>query len=138
MSDDENTDTTYKTFKACTSPSPLPILSTDATQYQITATKDQHKRKVRLFKEQFFVERSLRNKVINTFDETYLLDIKKKYIKCNNGSMHSTFKHLCRRCGNVTDDDFLANKETMIKHWDPVTPIEPICKQVEDGAKFSK
>ena len=37
----------------------------DGTQYQIAAAKEQHKRKLELFKEKRFAERILKSKIIN-------------------------------------------------------------------------
>ena len=125
------------TFVAYTNPGPLPTIATDATQYQIAAAKELHKKELNLFKEQRFVERSLRSKVINAFDETYLIDIKEEHIGYNNVSMPTLFNHLFKNYGKITDADLLANKETMGKHWDSDTPIQTIYKQIEDGVKFA-
>ena len=78
----------------------------NATQYQIAVDKEQHKRKLELFKEQYFVERSLKSKVINAFDETYLTDIKEDSIGCNNVSIHAIFKNLYKSYGKVVDADY--------------------------------
>ena len=104
------------TFEAYTNPGPLPTIAPDATQYQIAAAKELHKKQLNLFKEQRFVERSLRSKVINAFDETYLIDIKEEHIGCNNVSIPTLFNHLFKNYGKITDADLLANKEAMGKH----------------------
>ena len=80
MSGVEHATITNETFDAYTNPGPMPTIATDATQYQIVAAKELHKKKLNLFKEQRFVERSLKSKVINAFDETYLIDIKEDHI----------------------------------------------------------
>ena len=66
------------------------------------------------------------------------MDIKEEYIGYNNKSIPDTFFHLCKSYGKVTDSDLLSNKEAMSKQWDPDTPTQTICKQVEDGVKFTK
>ena len=138
MSDDECTNATAETFTAHTNPGPLPNMPTDATQHQIAATKEQHKKQLDIFKEERFLERSLKSKLINAFDETYLIDIKEDHIGYKNFSMPNIFKHMCKCYGKVTDADLLASKETMSKQWDPDTPIQTIYKQIEDGVKFAK
>ena len=137
MSGVEYATVTNTTFEAYTNPGPLPTIAPDATQCQIAAAKELHKKKLNLFKEQRFVERSLRSKIINAFDETYLIDIKEDHIGHTNVSMPSMFNHLFNNYGKITDADLLANKDSMGKHWDPDTPIQTIYKQIEDGVKFA-
>ena len=137
MSDVECASVTPETFESCPNPRLLPTLATDVTQYQIAATNELHKKKINLSKEQRFVERSLKSKVINDFDETYLMCIKEDYIVHNNVSAPDMLDHLHKHQGKVNDADFLANKETKGKHWNPDTPIQTIYKQVEDGVKIT-
>ena len=134
----ECADVTEETFEVCTNLGPLPTLATDATKYQITAAKEQHQRKLELFKEQSFLERSLNSKLINAFYETYFIDIKEKHIGCNNFSIPDMFDHLCKSYGKVTDAELISNKEAMRKKWDPRPRCKPIYEKVEDGVKFYK
>ena len=90
-----------------------------------------------MIKLQRFAEISLKKKVVNAFDETCLTNIKEDYIGCNNFSMSNTLKHLCKRYVKATDADSLSDKETMSNHWDPDTPIDIICKKIEDRVKFA-
>ena len=64
---------TKETFVVHANPGPLLTLVADATQCQIAAAKEQHKRKLKLFKEKRFVERSFKIKLINAFDKTCLM-----------------------------------------------------------------
>ena len=80
-----------ETFEACTNLGPLPTLATNATQYQIAAAKEEHKIKLQLFKNQKFVERSLKSKLINAFDETCPACIKKEHVGFNNKSTPTCF-----------------------------------------------
>ena len=137
MSGVEYLTVTNATFDAYTNPGPLPTIATDATQYQIVAAKELHKKQLNLFKEQRFVERSLKSKVINAFDETYLIDIKEDHIGHNNVSMPRIFNHLFKNYVKTTDADLLSNKESIGKYWDLNTPIQIIYKQIEDGVKFA-
>ena len=68
MSDVECASVTAETFEAHTNPELLPTMATDATRHQIAAAKELYKKKINLFKEQRFVERSLKSEVINSFD----------------------------------------------------------------------
>ena len=124
-------------FEAYTNPGPLPTMASDKTQYQIAAAKELHKKKLNLFKEEHFVKRSIRSKIINTLDETYLIDIKEKHIRYNNISISTLFNHLFKNYSKITDADLLANKEAMGKHWDPDNPIHTIYKQIEDKVKYA-
>ena len=94
MIDDECTNATVEEFEACTGPVLLPAMSTDTTQFQRAVTKEQNKKQLELFKEQRFAERSLKSKIINVFDQIYLLDIKEDRIGCSNVSMPDVLKHL--------------------------------------------
>lgn len=106
---------TTETFTGHTNPGLLPSMQAGATQYQIVHAKEQHKKKLELFKEQRFVERALKSQIINTFKETYLLDIKEDHIRYNNVSISNIFQHLHRNYGKITNADLLANKEVMSK-----------------------
>ena len=98
-------------------------MANDATQCQVEASKEQHKIKLQLFKEQRFVERIPKSKFINAFDETNLIDIKEEHIGYNNRSIPDTFAHLYKSYGKVTDTDIISNKGTMHKYQDPDTPM---------------
>ena len=90
-----------------------------------------------LFKEQRFAERVIRSQVANAFEETHLIDFKRDHIGHNNVSIPDIFKHLNKYYGKITDADLLANKTNMSKQWDPDTPVQIICKQIDEGVKFS-
>ena len=96
-------------------PGTAPTIPDNATQYQIAYAKEEHKKKLDLFKEQRFVERALKSQVINAFDETYLLDIKQEYVGYKNIIIPKIFDHLFTNNGKITDADLLANKEAMGK-----------------------
>ena len=70
------TSATTEDFEEHTNPGTFPVFHENSTQHQITTAKEQHKRELRLFKEQSYVERCLKNQTINAFDEIYLLDIR--------------------------------------------------------------
>ena len=130
----ECADMTEENFAACPNLGPPPILETDSTQYQISAAKEQHKRKLELFKEQRFVERGIKNKLINAFDEIHLIDTKEEQIGYNNKSISNIFDYLWKSYEKVNDADLLSSK----KPWaNSGTPIHRY-KQVEDEVKFAK
>lgn len=130
MSTTEYNTVAREAFTGHTNPGALPTIPTGATQHQITHAKEEHKKQLKLFKEQRFVERALKSLIINAFEETYLLDLKEDHIGYNNVDIPGLFNHLCRHYGKITDADLLANKETMNKPWDPDTPIQLVCKQI--------
>ena len=90
-----------------------------------------------MLKEQRFLERAIRSKVANAFEETCLIDLKQDHIGYNNVSIPNMFKHLNKHYGKITDADLLANKTNMSKPWDPDTPIQIIYKQIDEGTKFA-
>ena len=138
MSTTEYNNAVSEVFTAHTHPGALPTIPEGATQHQITYAKEEHKKQLKLFKEQRFVERALKSLIINAFEETYLLDLKEDHVGYNNVDIPGFFNHLYRHYGKITDADLLANKEAMNKSWDPDTPIQLVCKQIEDGVKFAK
>ena len=120
-----------------TNPGSIPTIADTATQSQIAMAKEQHKKRLELFKEQRFLERAIRSQVVNAFEETYLIDLKQDHIGYNNVSIPNMFKHLNKYYGKITDADLLANKTNMSKPWDPDTPIQIIYKQIDEGTKFA-
>ena len=90
-----------------------------------------------MLKEQRFLERAIRSKVANAFEETCLIDLKQDHIGCNNVSVPFMFKHLNKHYGKIMDAHLLANKTNMSKQWDQDTPTQIICKQIDEGVKFA-
>ena len=125
MSNDEYSNVTEETFESYRNLDPLPTCPIDATQYQISVAKDTDKKQLEMFKEQCFAEISLNRKLINYFNKTHLIHIKKNHIGHNNFSMPNIVKHLWKRNGKVTDTGLLSNKETMSKHCDPEGQSKP-------------
>ena len=80
------------------------------TQHQVSATKEQPKKQLELFKERRFLDRRLKRKIINAFDETHLLEIKEDHIGYNNVSIPDMFKYVFKCYGKVTDADLIAKK----------------------------
>ena len=115
MDNDECVDGIEEKNEVCANPGSLPTLETDTTQYQIVAAKEQHK-KLGLFKEQPFVERSSKRKIINAFDKIHIIEIKEDHVVYNNVKITNTFEYLCKCYGKVTDADLISNKETISKH----------------------
>ena len=48
------------------------------------------------------------------------------------------FDHLHEHYVKITYSDLIENKATKIKEWDLDTPIQILCKQIEEGDKFTK
>ena len=119
-------------------PGPVPTIPPNATQHQIAAAQDLHKKNKKLHKEEQNVARALKNQIVNAFEEQCLYDLKEEHVGHSNKSIPQIFKYLYDNYGKITDTDLLENKENMNQDWDPENPVQNVFKQIEDGAKFAE
>ena len=67
----------------------------------------------------------MRSKIINAFNETYLIDIKEEHIRYNNVSISTLFNYLFKNYSKMTDADLLTNKEAIGKIGTLILPSKP-------------
>ena len=80
----------------------------------------------------------LKNQVTNALDETHIISLNEDHV----GHANTTIPHLLtfshKHCGAITENYLMENNTNISKEWDPNTPMQTLCFQIESGCKHSK
>ena len=118
-------------------PGPIPIIPAGATQFQITALTDTHKRETVIFQEFNNTDKALKQQLLGAVDDMFTRALKNRYIGYANVTTKQLLAHLFSTYGNITSGDLRQNDIKMNTAYDVNMPIETLFDQVEDGMEYA-
>ena len=118
-------------------PGPIPIIPAGATQFQITALTDTHKRETVIFQEFNNTDKALKQQLLGAVDDMFTRALKNRYIGYANVTTKQPLAHLFSTYRNITSGDLRQNDIKMNTVYDVNMPIETLFDQVEDGMEYA-
>jgi hypothetical protein len=113
---------TGHTFEPYTNPGALPTLPPNATQHQILNANAAHKENLRLWKEQTFVIKAIKNLLTRSVEKKYIADLHNSYTGYNNLTIQEILEYLYTNYGDLDEADL---EQTELKFSSPFDPNEP-------------
>jgi hypothetical protein len=119
-------------------PGPLRI-EVGTTQHMAATLKEEHKEKLRLFREVEGVEKALIQQIVKAVRPEYLNALRNRSTNSINGPVYNIIDHLSTTYGRVTAQMFDDKSELLRQMtYDPNQPIDNIFTAVDELADFAE
>ena len=120
------------TFEPHVNPGALPTIPQNATQHQIINANSVHKENLRLWREQTFVSKALKNLLTRVVEKKYVADLHNSYTGYNNLTIQEIFEYLYENYGDLDEADLEQAELQMSSPFDPNEPFGIFVDKIED------
>ena len=124
-------------YRRPTHPGPL-VIPAGTTQHMAGTMREQHRERLRVFREVQGVDQALRQQIATAIEPTYLEALRDPATGRISLPVRDIIRHLYNVYGRVTPQK-LQDKETMVRQmvYDPINPIDGIFSAIDDLVHYA-